>query len=299
MYIMPPVILSSYLRARLRGRAPRSHAAWYNVNSQSVIHPSHSRPWHIYELSLQSYISLISFVQSVASFMLTVKSRPINVAARMLCCGFNFWNISAPFHQILSTGDGKQSRHLFSCYCLYQEIHFLRLYWSYPQLHLIISGGRLKKNILPQTESSLKILTFFSRALSTIVLQAKQLSHFSLPSLLSLLLLTCDSSFKHINKRWQAKKKKKKKCISHILCVWQSAFYCFPLILSWEHFLPSTPIQMQIFLKGCRFASVTWEWVGLVYPAVTLLGPATLFLRAFTFRHAALWAMINLWELSR
>lgn len=70
---------------------------------------------------------------------------------------------------------------------------------------------------------------------------------------------------------------------------------CFPN----PFFLSQTRIQVQVFLKLYLSASLICECVGSVCPGVCPPGAAPLRMRASAFRHAALWAMINLWELSR
>lgn len=56
--------------------------------------------------------------------------------------------------------------------------------------------------------------------------------------------------------------------------------------------------QKKVFFKLHHSASLICECLGLVCPRVSLVGAAPLWMRASAFRHAALWAMINLWELS-
>lgn len=71
-----------------------------------------------------------------------------------------------------------------------------------------------------------------------------------------------------------------------------------PLMLSKSIFPSQTHIQVQVFPKLLLSASLICECVGSVCPGVSPLGAAPLRMRASAFRHAALWAMINLWELS-
>lgn len=65
-----------------------------------------------------------------------------------------------------------------------------------------------------------------------------------------------------------------------------------PPPLLWTH------NQKKVFFKLHHSASLICECLGLVCPRVSLVGAAPPWMRASAFRHAALWAMINLWELS-
>lgn len=95
---------------------------------------------------------------------------------------------------------------------------------------------------------------------------------------------------------WEKKRKVLSNKMFHNLFAWTWIFFFFFFtVMIWKgsfliHFFPLTLFPS---------VSVICESVGSACPQWACWGPASLRLRASTFRHAALWAMINLWEPSR